>query len=260
MGIPTFNTDQSTMVQDAKMALGVQGIYEISSTRKLPLGTHVRLADGRRFVYGKAGATELAPGKVNQAAVPDQEDQAVTVTAAVGDQSITFTTDSATIAANAYAGGFIYVNDDTGEPQMYTIKSHGASTTTGPATFYLYEKVRTAITASAGTVSAMKHPLDGLIIHPSPPTAAVAGVALVTVTAAYYAWFQVGGPCPVLTDGTIVIGKTVKVSDAVDGAVEDALLAEGTPNTLNNEVVIGVCMQVNADTEYSMINLAIPGY
>jgi len=29
--------------------------------------------------------------------------------------------------------------------------------------------------------------MDGLVVHPSPPTAAPAGVALVKVTAAYYA-------------------------------------------------------------------------
>jgi len=64
----------------------------------------------------------------------------------------------------------------------------------------------------------------------------------------------------VLTDGTVVIGKAVMTSDNVDGSVEDALLAEGTPNTLNNMPCVGIVMQVNADTEYSLIMLDIPGY
>lgn len=252
MGIPLFNSNSVPQRASAAMCLGLQGLYEISDTQKLDLGSRIRLVDGREFVYGRAGASELAPGKINQTAIADQEDQAVTVTAAIGNQYITFTTDSATITANQYAGGFIYANDDAGEPQIYTIKSHGASTTTGPATFYTYETIRTAITAGAGTVSAIKHPCDGLIVCPTTLTGAPAGVALVTVTAAYYAWFQVKGPCPVLTDGTLVVGNNAIVSNGVAGAVE--------PSGSDVLPVIGVVLQVQANTEYSLINLDIPGY
>lgn len=252
MGIPTFNSNSVPQRASAAMCLGLQGLYEISDVQKLDLGTYIRLNDGRAFVYGRAGANTLAPGKINQSAAPDQEDQAVTVTAAVGAQQVTFTTDSATITANQYAGGILYVNDDTGEPQAYTIKSHGASTTTGPATFYLYETIRTAITAGAGTVSAVKHPCDGLIVAPTTLTNVPAGVNPVSVTANYYGWFQVKGPCPVLTNSTVVVGNNVVTGTGVAGAV--------TASSGDVLPVVGVVMQVNADTEYSLIMLDIPGY
>lgn len=251
------NYAQSPFIGNSIMALGTQDLYTISDTQKLPLGTKIRLADGRAFVYGKAGAADLAPGKINQSVVPTEEDQAVTVTAAVGTSAVTVNFDGAQ-TANALAQGYLYVNDDTGEPQLYTIKSHPAGT--NGVTIQLNERIRTAITAAAGTVSPLKHPLDGVIVHPSPPTAAIVGPCLVTITASYYGWFQVSGPAALLTDGTIVIGKTVMPSASVDGAVVDALLTEGTPNTGNNAPVVGIVIQVSADTEYSLVNLAIPGY
>lgn len=250
MGDNLLNFADAQMVQSPKMAIGNQGIYEISSTQKLPLGARVDLMDGRSYVYCKAGAADLAPGKLAQAVAPTEEDQAVTVSAAVGDQFITVTFDGAA-AANAWRGSILYVNDDTGEGQMFTVKDHLAGTT--GVVVNVYEKVRTAITAGAGTISIVPNPYEGLIICPTTCTAMIIGVPNVTITAAYYGWVQVKGPCPVWGTGTLVVGGTVERSASVAGSVDPT-----TETTFGS--ALGQVMQVNATTEYSLVALAIPGF
>lgn len=240
---------QAKLVGNATTSMGLQDILTISSTQKLPLGTKVRLADGRAFVYGKAGASDLAYGKMAMQAAPSAnfQDEVVAASAAVGDTSITVTFGGA-VTANQYADGFLYVNDDTGEGQLYNIKSHLAGTAS--VVVNLNEAVRVAVTAAAGTVSGIVHPCKDLIIGAATAGAPV-GVPLVTVTATYYAWFQVSGPAPVLTAGTVVIGNPVILG--ASGAV--------APNTETTFIAhLGTVLQVAADTEYSLINLAIPGF
>lgn len=252
MGIPLFNSDKAPQHASPAMALGLQGLYDISSTQKLDLGTYIRLADGRAFVYAKAGAATLAPGKMNQTAAPsaNANNETVAASAAVGDQYITVTFGGA-VTANFYRGGIIWVNDDTGEPQAYTVKSHAAGTSS--VVVYTFEKIRTAITAGAGTVSAIAHPLDGVIVAPTTLTGACVGVALIEITAAYYGWLQVKGACPCLVNGTHVIGGTVEASATTAGALDPtAETTYGAP--------LGTVLSVNASTEYGLIHLAVPGY
>ena len=246
------NYASAPMAQDAKMALGIQGIYDVDTVQRLPLGTRVRLADGRAFVYGKAGAVQLAYGKLNQGPVFDTtnaKDRAVTANVAVGDRSIKVTFGAA-VTANQYAGGIVWVNDDTGEGEAYTIKTHAAGTT--GVELHIYEKVRVAITAGAGTCSVVANPFNGVVICPTTLTSQVVGVAPVTVPIANYAWFQTAGPCALLTNGTIVVGNTVEASATTGGAVDPtAETTYGTP--------LGQVIMANASTEYSLVNLAIPG-
>jgi hypothetical protein len=174
-------------------------------------------------------------------------DEVVAASAAIGDQTISVTFGAA-VTANQYQGGFLWVNDDTGEGCMYNIKSHPAGTAGVIVT--LVEPIRVAVTAGSGTVSAIVHPCKALIIGAATAGAPV-GVPLVTVTAAYYAWFQVAGPAAVLGAGTLVIGNPVIL--AASGAV--------APNTETTFIAhLGVVLAVNATTEYSLINLAIPGF
>lgn len=240
---------QSYLTQNPTTAFGIQDPLTISSTQKLPLGAKARLADGRAFVYGKAGASDLAYGLMAMQAAPsaNANDEVVAASAAVGDTSISVTFGGA-VTANQYAGGYLWVNDDTGEGQVYTVTKHAAGTT--GVTVYLGEAIRVAVTAGSGTVSAIVHPCQDLIIGAATAGAPV-GVPLVTVTAAYYAWFQVSGPAPVLTSGTVVIGNPVIL--AASGAV--------APNTETTFIAhVGTVLSVNATTEYSLINLAIPGF
>jgi len=49
-------------------------------------------------------------------------------------------------------------------------------------------------------------------------------------------------------------------SASADGAVAPPALTAGTPNTGFGQLICGQVLRVNVDTEYSIINLKIPGY
>jgi hypothetical protein len=62
----------------------------------------------------------------------------------------------------------------------------------------------------------------------------------------------VKGPAAVLTAGTVVVGNPVSVmttAGAVGPRAETDILSS-----------VGTVIEVNVTTEYSLINLAIPGY
>lgn len=230
-----------------------QGIYQESATQKEMLGTVRELIDGRKFAYAKNGAGALAAGKLTQGAVwqTTQLAQAVN-TAAIGDTSLTVTVTNA-VTADQYKDGFIWVSDDTGEGNIYEVLSNTAASGGEDSVFYLKGCIRVAF-ADATTVTMYACLQNGVIICPTALTAAPAGVPLIPVTASYYFWNQVKGPCPVLIDGTVAIGEEVAPSNTTAGAVE-ALVHATTLDT-----TVGVAMTVDASTEYGLINLAIPGY
>jgi len=231
-----------------------QDIYKESSVQLEELGTLRILSDGRKFAYSRAGAVALAAGKVTQTAIPsaNASDEVVAASAAVGDVSISVTFGGA-VTADFYKDGLLWVNDDTGEGHLYRVRGHAAGTTA--VIVYLKDPIRVAVTAGSGTVSLIQNPQDLVLVYPTTGTGAPAGIPPIPVTANYYFWNQVGGPATALTDGTVVIGQHVRVSDGVAGAVEP-LDRDGTAE---DEAAVGIVLAVNANTEYSLINLAI-GY
>jgi hypothetical protein len=78
---------------------------------------------------------------------------------------------------------------------------------------------------------------------------------LIPVTASYYFWNQVKGPCPIYTTGTIVQGAFVVPDNAgTAGYIEAAVFGTALDNA------VGTCWKVNATGEVSLIMLHIPGY
>lgn len=232
-----------------------------TTTQEFPLGTFLRFQDGRTFQYGSAGASvALAPGKLYQSEVPGANfDDIVVPATAIGARVLTVTTQATLISADLFNGGYVVVQDDTGEGYAYLIDDTAAvaATTLGTGAIVLAEGIVVALIA-ATTVLLTKNPLANVIVHPSPATAAVVGVATGVVAASSFSWLQTRGLCPVLTDTTVVIGKSVIASSLVDGAVTPMVLTEGTPNT-EIQPIVGIVHEVAIDTEYSAIKLAIPG-
>jgi hypothetical protein len=234
--------------QPSVMALGVQDLVTTSSACLLPLGSQISLADGRKFVYGQAGGTALAKALLAMAQATDANENKETVatTGAVGAYTVGVTF-GGSVTANQFAGGYIVVGSGTGLGDTYTVASHPAGTTN--VTVTLNEPIRTAITAGTNTVSAIQHPCAQLVISAATAGTPV-GVPLVAVTAEYYAWFQVKGPAAVLTAGTLVIGQVC--NQAAGGAV--------APNAGDILPACGTVLQVAANGEYSIINLAVTGF
>lgn len=254
-------------ISDAFVLKGIPATidpFSESSVQLFPLGTKLTYAD-RVFRYALNGGTGLAVGKGNQSVVPlaGHIDEVIGSTALAAVQ-ITFTPNTQTtddLALNELADGYIHINDDTGEGYMYRIKSHPAIVGAVSGLITLYDPILLAHGANAtGTVYHNK--FQSVILHPSPPTAPIIGVSVIPVTASYYHWEQVTGPCAVLTDGTLVIGEDIVASDATDGAFEaaDGALTggnSGTPDTGHGERHLGYVQVLNATAEYTNVYLEI---
>lgn len=224
-----------------------QGLYEQSSTKKLPLGTKWHLADGRSFVYCKNASSggPTGPGYLAQAAAIDAQQCACAVAAAasIGDSYITVTNGADTHDANTYADGYVHVDDDAGEGQLLKISTHAAMTSGGNTTFYLKDYVRVALTTST-TVTIMKHPCDSVIVCPAnTPTGVVLGVSPITPTASYYFWLQYKGLASVLIDNstTLIVGVPVQSHGDVAGACQVMTENEEIP-------IIGIAQWIGAAT------------
>jgi hypothetical protein len=93
----------------------------------------------------------------------------------------------------------------------------------------------------------------------------LAGVPPINVTASYYFWNQVKGPCAVKCRGTLVVGNTV-IADwtTTSGSAGSVIpMASGTNNSIADVIkggFIGTVERVNATLTYAWINLMIPGY
>lgn len=253
----TIAQGQTGNYQEAPGQVWPQGLFEESSAAKLKVGTVRRLEDGRVFVYALNAAVALAAGKITQSSAPvaNHLNIAVAAAAAIGDKKVQVTLGATAATANQYKDGFLHVNDATGEGHLYKIRSNPAADSSGTLWLTLYDAIRVALTTSS-EVTLTVHPQNSVIVYPTTGTSAPAGVPPIAVTASYYFWNQVKGPAVCLVDGTWVIGQHVRVSDGVAGALEP-LNRDGTAE---DEAAVGTVLQVNADTEYGLVQLEIEGY
>lgn len=239
-------------------------VYKTYTAPVAKLGTFMDFPDGSRFRFLQNGAVALAAARlIQQGAPPVVAHTNIPVAAAqpAGSYTITATMGATAVVANEYADGYVYVNDAgadiTTEGYMYRIKSHPAASASGVITLTLYEDSPVKIALTTNSEVSLFHSAGlGTIIHPSPPTALLAGVTRCAVAANAYYWGQTRGPCPILTDGVLVQGRSCMPSSAVDGAVSPLAFTEGVPNV---EILaeMGRVWGVNATTEYSLIFLTL---
>lgn len=240
-----------------------EGEQRISTANKGPhdLGAIGVTPDGRQFRYVKNGASAMVAGKLYQGKVPgsNYDELAVPTATAAGSTTLDVTNGATAITKDQFKGGYLGIEDDVGEGYNYLIAGNtadAAGSQTVTITLADPRGLKAAVT-TATTVGLYEHNCDSVIVHPSPPTTDLVGVATHAMPASYYGWVQHKGLCQVLIDGTVTIGKSVMASDGVDGAVEAFALTEGTPNA---EITgaIGTVREVAATTEYGLVNLNIP--
>jgi hypothetical protein len=209
--------------------------------------------DGRAWRYTEAGGTALVAGTVYQSEVPNAADDDLAVAAAaVGARSITITANAEAIVADEFNGGYMVVQDDAGEGRAYLVEDTPAASASTAFSLLLAHGLEVAATA-ATTVLLLKHPLKDVIIHPSPPTAPVVGVAAAAITEDQFGWLQVEGIASVLAEGTLVIQQHVRASETTDGAVADLDYDEAG----RNEAILGIVAEVSITAEHSAVNLSI---
>lgn len=234
-----------------------------TSATNLPyaLGQQMRSHDGRIWRFALNGAVAQVAGNLYQSVVPtaDHDDMVVPAAIAINSRTLSITNGGTTaITANEYKDGWISITDDVGEGYVYRIASNGAAATAAATSITLApgEDLQVALT-TATTVSLIRNRWRGVIIHPSPATAPLAGIAMTACAANTYCWMQTGGPAAVLTEGTVVINEEVIDSASTNGAVAPGVLTEATPNTGFGQNVVGTVLEVAATTEYSIIDLTI---
>lgn len=231
-----------------------------SSTAKLPLGTRMVLPDGRVYRYTKNGAVALSIARLCQESVVVSGhgvDLAVASAAAIGATTVTLTNATTAITANEYAQGYLFVNDVDGEGQICTIKSHPAEAT-GSGSVVMTLEAEDALTVALTTSSQVGlryNPYKNVLVNPTTATGVPVGVTPISVTANYYFWLQTWGPAAVLTNGTVIVGKTVAPGATTPGSVDVYPL--NSVDASGQQPVVGIVQTVGATTEYSLVYLTI---
>lgn len=247
--------------------------YNVYTTRRWPLGTELRLQDGRQYRFGRVGASVAAvQAFLYQSEVPDANFDTLAVPSSalnvVGSRDLRVTLPANAITENLWAEGYACIEAaaGAGEGRAYKIESHPASAGSEDITIRLApgNGLQTALNTS-DKVTFMKHHMDHVIIHPAPPTAAVVGVASAPMAASAYGWFQFRGPCPVMVVGTHVIGGSLSPTGTVTGSPDGTVEATGVLITTTaatiaqmTEIIrIGICMEVAPTTGAGMALLSM---
>lgn len=233
----------------ANILVQPQEIYTSSSTQGSDLGALATTGDGRYFRYALAGATALAPGKLQQASAEDTTNlQNLAVAAAATAALQVITTTSVTLTVNQVAGGLLVVTSSTGAGYTYKVK--GNTVASSATTTITLEDSLVNNLATTSKIDLIPNPFSSVIVNPTTATSAPVGVAVYAVTAAQYGWLQTHGPCGVLTQsvGGVGVGAPVAPSTVTAGAVT---VAGGTTS------VLGYALTGIATTEYGSVFLEI---
>ena len=224
-----------------------------------PIGT--RAVQGDKVFYRAHNASiAIGAGLLIQESVivsGHGGDLAVASAAAVGARTVTLTNATTAITANQYAGGTLWANDEAGEGPSYKIKSHPAESTGSGSIVITLEDDDTLVealtTSSQCGLRVAKY--EDVVVNPTTATGSPIGVTCVDVPADAYFWAQTWGLKSVLTNGTLIVGKSVVPGASTAGSVDVKPL--NSVDAGGQEPSIGVCSRVNATTEYSLIDLRI---
>ncbi len=158
--------------------------------------------------------------------------------------TVTVTLGGTAATANQYAGGYAIITAGTGKGQTLKVASNPAqATTTGSLVVSLEDAPNVALDTTS-TVSLIANPGNGVIISNHSALKQPVGVTLYPITAANYGFVTSKGITSVLQDGATVVGSAVSVSNGVDGAVENGVIAQG---------FIGFAISTGVDTHNQAI-------
>lgn len=232
-----------------------QDIHQISSVQQGNLGLRAETKDGREFRYGLAGASNLAVGKLAQQPAVVTTHQNIVVAGTAGDNQVTVTLGATNDATqDMYKDGYLGGLSGTGAGQSMLIRTHGLISALATGTIFLNEPLTTTF-ASTPKGSLTKNPYSGAIISSTADTTQqVVGVPIITVTAAFYAWFQVRGIASVLVNSTPAAGTDIVKSATTAGAV-DVTTAASITQTLGT-----LYDTTGVSTSYATVNLDITGF
>ena len=250
---------------------GVEGeqfkTYSATKSWNIPyqLGQELKIYENT-YRFCRMGSVAGVAGKLYQSELPDANFDTLAVpapsslTAATRynnqtDRILRVTLPANAIIANLWAQGYAEIEAvaGAGEGYKYRIRDHVASAGSEDVNFNLVAGDGLQVTLNTSDkVTFIKNPYADVVVHPSPPTAHLAGVCVGVIPAGGYGWLQVGGIATMLIEGTVVINQMVMPSSAVDGAVLAFALTEATPNTIIQPEV-GRVVEVAPTTDYGAI-------
>lgn len=244
-------------------------------TKKVyPLGTELHLEDGRKYRFGRIGATDAAKGKLYQMEVPDGNFDTLAIPSSTlnvaGSRSLRVTLPASAIVKDLWADGWVTIEAAAGAGFGHTFQVDSNPASSGSEDITVTLKPGNGLVELLNTsdkATFLKHAMADIIIHPAPPTAMVVGVPNVTITTAQYGWIQFRGPCAVLVVGTHVIAGGIIAASTVTGSPDGAVEAAGTAITTTAATIaqiteltgslIGVCMEVAPTTGYGTVDLRL---
>ena len=234
------------------LSIVANGEFQTSADASLAtlVGTRWDLSDGREVTLVSNGAVAFAAGKLVQdaAIVPNHQNLGTTAYvpySANGNvpASVTVTLGATAATANQYAGGFVVVNDATGEGQTLRIASHPAADASAALKLTLEESAGVAIVATTSEVCLVSPHGKSVVIQPTTVTGAQVGVTLNAIAASEYGFVVTKGLVGCLAQGAIGVGLGISIG-SVAGAV--AVSAATTAR-------LGFASQAGVDTEYRTV-------
>ena len=248
-----------------------------STTFGPPLGARMILPDGREFVHAKCNtAAALAAGvpilqKVPEGLAGSTDNLAVATNAAIGATTVVITMPAGTTvcaAVDQYAGGYLFVTNDTGAPYFYKVKNSSTAAAASTATFTLEVTDPIVVALAAGTtdVCVRENVFYNVLDRPAGTASggAPAGVAAKAVSSGYYCWLQRKGEANVLIGGTITATGRPIACCTVGASFQawDPILAAGSAGagTILSPVgeIWGYCTMAAANsTEYASAYLTL---
>lgn len=221
------------------------------------IGQKASTPDGRVFSLAKAGGT-LTAGQITEpvAVTANYANRALTTSVAAGSNQVTVVLGT-TVAADAFIGFYLIVNDNTGQGQgAYYITGNTAATAGNSNTTVVNIRgaLRAAIssTATATDVTIIPNQQSTVIQHTAVVAIPTAGAPVIDVTSGNFFWNQVQGMASILSDGTIGKNSEGIVSDATAGAVEVRVDATVTR-------AVGYAPEATTTTDYSAFVLTLVG-
>ncbi len=238
----------------ANATVVAQDPFTSDTNQETSLGDTIVLADGRRFNYGLAGASNISRGKLQTAPAPKaNHHNMTTAAAAIGVTQVTVTLGATAAVADEYDEGFLVVSVTPGQGQSYKVKFNPAAASSATCAVDLFDPINVALSTASKTNLVHNHMRK--VVESTTQTTRACGVPLISLTAANYGWMQRTGVTPVLADGTIALGSLIGVSGSVAGAV---IVNSGTYATALAITQVGqASVMAGVDTEYRPMVLNI---
>lgn len=229
--------------------------YKTSTVAAHQPGTKYELPNGDVFRYAKVGASNISKGKLQVCPAPNTNHHNVAWASggALGATTVTVTLGATAATANEYAGGYLVVNDATGEGTRYEISSHPAADSAATLELTLARPVIGTALVSGSEFELNHNPWNG-VVEAAVEERQPAGVPLVSVTAANFCWLLTRGVTGVLMGDNVNIGEELVSHASTAGAVDADSTTYGTGFAYYK---IGKAKVAGTNTEYNSVELKI---